>query len=303
MTNRLTGLVAATHTPMSEDGELNIDAIRNQSFYLKSTGIEAVFIGGTTGECHSLSLAERMQLTTAWMTAVKSTRQRVIVHVGTNALPDAKELAAHSQQSGADAIAVLAPSYFKPRTIEDLVTWCDQVAKSAPQLPFYFYDIPSLTGVSLPMVEFAEQLLDVVPSFAGIKFTNPDLMTFQRLQRVAGGRLDVLWGTDEYLLAALALGATGAVGSSYNMAAPIYIRLISSFARGDLASAQAEQWRSVQLITCLASMGYMASAKFMMELLNVSVGPPRLPHRPLSAEQRQQLRNKLDQLGVFEWLQ
>jgi N-acetylneuraminate lyase len=303
MTNRLTGLVAATHTPMSEDGELNIEAIGIQSQYLKRTGIEAVFIGGTTGECHSLSLAERIQLTSAWMTAVKSTRQRVIVHVGANALPDAKALAAHSQKARADAIALLAPSYFKPRSVEDLVTWCVQVAKSAPELPFYFYDIPSLTGVSLPMVEFAEQLLDVVPNFAGIKFTNPDLMTFQRLQRVAEGRLEVFWGTDEYLLAALALGAKGAVGSSYNMAAPIYSRLMSSFVRGDLVSAQAEQWRSVQLITSLASSGYMASAKVMMEFLNVPVGPPRLPHRPLSAEQRHQLRTKLEQLGVFEWLQ
>ena len=54
----LHGLVAATHTPMHADGTLNLGAVEGQGTYLARSGVAAVFIGGTTGECASLTLQE-----------------------------------------------------------------------------------------------------------------------------------------------------------------------------------------------------------------------------------------------------
>ena len=110
------------------------------------------------------------------------------------------------------------------------------------------------------------------------------------------------WGCDEYLLAALALGATGAVGSSYNFAAPVYHRVIAAFERGDLAAARDAQYQSVQLIALLASRGYMGAAKATMKMLGVDVGPARLPNGSLNAEQQDVLRADLEQLGFFDWV-
>ncbi|MFI5379958.1 MAG: dihydrodipicolinate synthase family protein [Tepidisphaerales bacterium] len=107
---------------------------------------------------------------------------------------------------------------------------------------------------------------------------------------------------DEYLLAALALGAAGAIGSSYNFAAPLYHRMMAAFSQGDLASARAEQYRSGQLIELLASVGYMAAAKATMGFLGVDVGPARLPHTNLTMEQQSQLRSSLEELGFFDWI-
>jgi N-acetylneuraminate lyase len=64
------------------------------------------------------------------------------------------------------------------------------------------------------MPEFLAQARDRIPTLAGIKFTNSDLMAYQLCLHADGGRFDVPYGTDEWLLAALALGAQGAVGSS-----------------------------------------------------------------------------------------
>src|SRR5438067_649712 len=99
--------------------------------------------------------------------------------------------------------------------------------------------------LNLAVVEKHAALLlgDRIPNLAGLKFTNSDLATFQRLLRLRDGRFDVVWGFDEYLLAALALGAEGAVGSTYNFAAPLYHRIIAALAKGDLAAARAEQFR------------------------------------------------------------
>ena len=260
------------------------------------------FIGGSTGESQSLSLDERRALAQRWAEVAQGTSLRLVVHVGSNCLVDARALASQAERLGAVAISALAPSYFKPRDLDALVACCTDIAAAAPSTPFYFYDIPGLTGVNLPMVDFLSLASERVPTLAGLKFTNSDLMAYQLCRHSHGGRFDIPYGTDEWLLAALALGAKGAVGSSFNFAAPIYQRLIAAFDRGDLETARMEQFRSVQMIRILAQRGYLGSAKALMAMLGVDVGPARLPNVSLTPEQMGLLRKDLEDVGFFGWL-
>jgi len=300
--SRLTGLVAATHTPFGSDSSLNLAVVERQAAHLLKNGVKRAFIAGSTGECHSLSVDERRALATRWSEVTRGTSLQFVVHVGSNCLADACALARHAEKAGAVAISALAPSYFKPPTIEALVDCCAQVAGAAPATPFYFYDIPSMTGVSLPMADFLECASTRVPTLAGLKFTNSDLMSYQLCLRAAGGRFDVPYGTDEWLLSALVLGARGAVGSTYNFAAPVYLRLQEAFTRGDLEAARAEQFCSVQLVRILARRGFMGSAKSVMGMLGVEVGPPRLPNVALSRAAELELEAELDGAGFFGWI-
>jgi N-acetylneuraminate lyase len=300
---RLTGLVAATHTPFHDDGTLRLEIVEKQAAHLLANGIRHVFIGGTTGESHSLTTAERMQLAKQWLRVARGTDLFVVVHVGTNCLADARALAEQAGRLGAAAIAALAPSFFKPANVDALVACCAEIAGAAPTTPFYFYDIPSMTGVSIPMPEFLERAGATIPTFAGLKFTNPDMISYQLCLNQEGGRFDLPWGIDECLLAALSFGAKGAVGSTYNFAAPLYHRLIDAFQRHDFAAARMEQLRSVQLVKVLVKRGYMGSAKALMGMLGVDVGPARLPNARLSAAQIKELRNELETLGFFQWIQ
>lgn len=295
----LHGLVAATHTPFHPDGSLNLAVVEAQAAHLIRHRVGFAFIGGTTGESHSLTLAERLSLAQRWFDVTRGSPLRVVVHVGANCLADARSLAAQAQELGAVAISALAPSYFKPRSLDALLDCCADIAAAAPETPFYFYDIPGLTGVSFPMPEFLEQAMTRLPTLVGLKFTNPDLMAYLQCLQAHSGRWDVPWGTDECLLAALATGARGAVGSSYNFAAPLYHRILEAFARGDLVAARAAQFQSAQLISLLARYGYMPAAKATMAMLGVEVGPARLPHPRLAAEQTIALRAELDRLGFF----
>ncbi|MSU77499.1 MAG: N-acetylneuraminate lyase [Gemmataceae bacterium] len=302
MSTKLVGLIAATHTPFNASGGLNLDAIEKQAAYLLRTGVKSVFVCGSTGESHSLTVEERLAVAQRWSEVIRGTPMRLVVHVGSNCIADARTLAAQAQTLGASAIAALSPSYFKPRTLDLLIDCCAEIASAAPGLPYYFYDIPIMTNVHYSMPEFLEIGAARIPTLAGLKFTNPDLMAYQSLLRVAGGRFDIPWGTDEYLLAALSLGAVGAVGSTYNFAGPIYNRVIAAFAKGDLVAARAEQYRSVQMIELLASLGFMGAAKSVMELLGVPVGPPRLPHARLTPGQHEKLKAGLASLGFFDWV-
>ncbi len=298
----LHGLIAATHTPLQPDGSLNLAVVEQQAAHLLRNAVTIAFITGTTGECQSLSVDERLTLAQRWLQVARGTALKVSVHVGSNCLADARALAAQAERLGAISISAFAPSYFKPRSLDMLIAWCAELAGAAPNTPFYFYDIPVFTQVALPMPEFLEQAPARVPTLAGLKFTNPDLMAYQLCLRAGGGRFDVAYGSDEQLLAALALGARGAVGSTYNFAAPIYHRLLKAFAAGDLAAARQEQFHSVQLIKLLAGHGFMGAAKATMTLLGVDVGPARLPNASLMPEAVRQLRGDLEALGFFDWI-
>lgn len=302
MTIKLHGLVAATHTPFDSDGELNTRAVETQAEHLLRNGVRTAFIGGSTGESHSLTVEERLLLAQRWADVVRGSELRFVVHVGSNCLADARRLASQAQSLGVVAIAALAPSYFKLKSLDALVACCADIAGAAPAVPFYFYDVPVLTGVQFSMPEFLALAADRIPTLAGIKFTNADLMAYQRCLHAQDGRFDIPWGVDEYLLAALALGAVGGVGSSFNFAAPIYHRMIAAFQRGDLTTARTEQYRSVQLIELLAGFGYLGAAKAVMGLLGVEVGPVRLPNANLTSEQRTRLQTSLERLGFFDWI-
>ncbi len=290
------GLVPAVLTPFTPNGDLSLSGVEPLARKLVADGVCAVFAGGTTGEFASLTTDERIALAARWSDVLKGTAVRLVVHVGANSLHDARALAAHAQGLGAAAIAAVAPSYFKPKSLDVLIEWCAQLASAAPGTPFYFYDIPVLTGVALPMVEFLERAPARVPTLAGVKFTNPDLMTLQRLLRAGG--FDVLYGMDEQLLAALVLGANGAVGSGYNFAAPLYNRLIAAVRANDLATARDLQYRGVQLVEVLARYGYLSAAKELLRSKGIDLGPVRLPNTDLTADARAALRRELGALGA-----
>lgn len=293
-------LVAATHSPFHADGSLAPEVVPVQAAFLVANGIRTVFITGSTGESHSLTCGERLALYDAWAAAAPEHGLKVIAHVGSNCLEDAKALARRAEKLAFAAISALAPSYYKPGSLAALMDCCAAIAFAAPATPFYYYDIPALTGVTLPMEKFLAEAPARIPTLAGIKFTNPDLVSYRRSLDVAGG-LDLPWGVDETLLAALATGAKGGVGSTYNWAPQLYHNLIAAHARGDLADAQRLQSLSIAMIDAIAATGFLGTAKALMARLGVPVGPARLPLGNPSEAQVDALMAKLDALGFSKW--
>jgi N-acetylneuraminate lyase len=295
----LTGLVAATHTPMREDGSLDLDVIERQAAHLAASPVTGVFICGSTGESHSLTLSERMRVAQRWSEVMDRRKLKLVVHVGHNCQEDARTLADHAQRIGADAISALAPCYYRPATVDDLVDFCAPIAGAAPALPFYFYDIPALTGVNLPMVDFLHKGKPRIPNLAGIKFTSTNLMSLQECLDADDGSFNILFGSDEMLLAALGLGVPGAVGSTYSYAAPLYAEMIEAFQAGDLVKAQALQMKSVKLVQVLVQYGVLPAGKALMSLVGADCGPVRPPVRRLTDEQKAKLYRQVEALGVL----
>jgi len=212
MQQEYNGLIAAVHTPMNEDGTVNLGRVPEQTDFLVNDGISSFFVCGTAGEFVSLTMEERMQVSEAFMDAVGG-RVPIIVHVGHNCLLDACRLARHAAEIGATAVAVSSPFFFKPADIDALIEWCRQIAESIPDTPLFYYHIPSLTGVALSMLDFLAKAERSLPMLAGIKYAAVSLAEYSVCVHTFGDRFSMMFGMDDMLVSALATGMKAAVGA------------------------------------------------------------------------------------------
>ena len=300
MRYELSGLVAATLTPLHPDGAVNLEPIPRIVDLLERTGVSGIYICGSTGEGISLTGEERRAVAAAYVAAAKG-RMKTVVQVGHNSLREAQELAAHAAKIGADAISATAPSYFKISTVPMLVDCMAEIAAGSPQTPFYYYHIPALTGAALDMVEFLPAADAKIGNLVGMKYTTPQAFEYQACLNLQDGRFDVLWGCDEMFLSALATGARGAIGSTYNIAAPLYLEILAAFQAGDMQEAQRLQLLSVKMIRVMLSHPFLAFMKWLLGLYGVECGGCRLPQANLTAEQTAKVRAQLDEMGFFDW--
>ena len=297
----ISGLIPAVHTPLNAFGELNLEIVEQQAQRCVETECGGVYVAGTTGECHSLSPDERLALFQRWGEVVKGTGLSLICHVGDNSMPVAKALAAASQAAGADAIASMAPCFFRPDSIDGLLPYLKEISSAAPETPFYFYDIPVMTHVEVSMIELLERAKTEFPNLAGLKFTNGNLMDLQTLLRVDPERYNILFGFDEMLSAAWLYGVRGAVGSTYNHFAKLYNAIVAAVEAGDNSRVQKLQNLSVQIIRAFQKPRFAAASKEAMAFFGVDCGTVRSPLQPLSDPQRTELRQTLESLGAMDW--
>lgn len=272
------GLVAAPFTPFDSKGNLNTGLVADYYRFLVRNNISGAFINGSTGEGASLSGKERQIHAERWAQCFKEDKKvRIINLVGGTSYNECIENALFSFEAGLSAIALVAPYYFKPGDPEQLADFIARVGEAVPLMPVYFYHIPVLSGVYMPMKGFLEKISEILPNFAGIKYTHEDFSDFLSCMNYKEGKYDLLWGRDECMLSALVLGCRGAVGSTFNYAAPLYHSLISSFREGNLMEAARLQQISVDMISLLGKYGGIATGKSFMKYVGLDCGNFRSP--------------------------
>ena len=295
------GLIAAPLTPFHPDGSLNTGMVQDLANFLNTHKVQGAFICGTTGEGYSLSSHERKALTEKWM-EYRPDSFRIITHVGQLSQKEACELAKHSGELKVDGISVTAPSFFKPATLQDLTDYCGPIAESAPETPFYYYHIPSMTGVDFSMNDWVKLARQQIPTLRGIKYSHWDLSDLQSTRGTMAddNSFEIFFGRDEMLLPGLSMGATGAVGSNYNFAGDFFTRIIEAFQSGDIPLAQQLQSRAGDMINIMIKFGIIQSGKAVLSFLGMECGPLRSPLRELSDKEKSALKAELDSGGFFE---
>lgn len=294
---KLSGLIPAVFTPFDKNGAVNLPQIRPYADKLVTDGADGVFVCGSTGECTSMTVAERKSVLEAWVKAAAG-RMRVIAHVGGTCQADCIELARHAAGQRVDAVGAIAPFYFKPASVEELVDFYKPIAAAVDPIPFYTYHMPSVTGVNLPMKEFLEKGSREIPNLNGIKFTSNNFMEMLECIRLEDGRFDILNGFDEMLLCGMAVGARGGVGSTYNYSLSTYRNLYDAFLAGDIERARVFQQESVDIVhVIIRHGGGVRGGKAIMNHLGIDCGDCRLPFAPYTESEMHRLGEELDRIG------
>jgi N-acetylneuraminate lyase len=223
---------------------------------------------------------------------------KIINLVGGTSYVECIENAQHAEEQGVDAIAILAPFYFKPSGPGQLADFCARIAESVPEMPVYFYHIPVLTGCTVDMYSFLQEAAPIIPNLAGIKYTHEDFMDFLSCIHFMDGKYDMLWGRDENLLSALILGTRAGVGSTYNYAAPLYYQMMESFDRGDFETARKLQQKSIDMIRLLGKYGGISTGKAYLKYIGFDFGQFRLPVFNMTTGMYEQFEKDVRSLNI-----
>ena len=183
-----------------------------------------------------------------------------------------------------------------------MVNFLAPIAAATPNLPFYYYNIPSFTGVNIPVSEVLAISEKSIPTFAGVKYTHFDLYDMQKCIAYGGGKFEILHGYDETLLCGLSLGVNSAVGSTYNHIPKIYQNIVNAFDDNNIAKAREWQQFSVRFVNILIKYGGgVRGGKALMKLIGLDCGPCRLPINKFEDSELMNYKKDLEEIDFFKY--
>jgi N-acetylneuraminate lyase len=288
MNNHLGGILPALITPVHGDGNLNTSALEALLERVYAAGVDGVYLCGSTGEGLVLPASQRRQIVEM---AVRNSPagKHVVVHVGAWSFEESKELAIHAEKAGATSLSSLPPAGVSyPELLEHY-----RALAALTALPFLAYYFPTASGGSLSLTQLAE--ICALPGISGLKFTDYDLYSLSLL--IHDGNV-VFNGRDEVLSAGLLLGASGGIGSIYNIVPAWFVELYAHALRGRWAEVRRMQDRINELVRILLRFPFMPALKKVMTWQGIECGHALRPRIGLTAEQESELRRAMEPLSL-----
>ena len=298
---KINGLIVAPFTPFNNKGEVDLSPIGDYAAMLQKNGLKGVFINGSSGEGYMLTVDERIKLAEKWM-SVSPKGFKIIVHVGATSIKDSFKMAKHAQDIGAFGIGAMASPFPKVGRVEELVKYCEEIACGAPDLPFYFYHIPALNGVFLPMIPFLKEAESRIPNLAGIKYTYESLYEYNQCMLYKDGKFDMLHGQDETILSALVMGgAQGGISGTGSYIGNALSEVINEYNSGNIEKAKDLQNFAQEVINVIARYrGNIVAGKRIMKLIGLDLGINRTPFQNITSEEEEKIKTELQKIEFFE---
>jgi 4-hydroxy-tetrahydrodipicolinate synthase len=281
------GVITAMATPFDENGVVDVDAGRRLAAHLLEHGSHGLVVGGTTGECPTLTDEETIELFRG-VRAEVGDDVLLVCGTGTNDTHHSRELTKMAAATGADASLVVAPYYNKPNRA-GLRAHFEAVAAAVPELPLVMYNIPSRVVINMPPDLLAE--LAAVDNIVAVKQANDE-----ELGPIDG--LAVLAGNDNTFLRVLEFGGAGGITVASHVAGPQMREMWNAAQDGNLARAREIDAELTPLYEGLSVTTNPIPVKAALEMLGLASGRMRLPLVPADAEQRAAVRTALEGIGL-----
>jgi 4-hydroxy-tetrahydrodipicolinate synthase len=291
----LTGVICATVTPIADDGfAIDWEGVRSNARWLVDYGVRTLVVNGSIGEYASLEETDRRRLVEETVAAVAG-RARVVAGCSHNVPGRAVELCRHADAAGADAVMLMAPSYFRygGGEVVDFFQYVDDRVR----LPFLVYNNPAISGADLPVDAVAA--LATLPGFLGLKEASANLTRYLDLVLRFGDRFPIVAANESCLFHTLAAGSSGCMTASAAFAPTLLSDLLGAVNAGDRDDAR-RQWVRLRAFRKLMQAdidagrpAYLPYTKAAMNCLGLRGGRPHFPMAPLGEVEVARLRHTL----------
>ena len=279
-----TGACTALVTPFL-DGKVNYPMLEQLLKRQIDAGIEAVVICGTTGEAPTLSDGEKIEMFRR-AKAYTGDECKIIAGTGSNDTRHALNLSIEAMKAGADALLIVSP-YYNKATPDGLLLHYSTIS-SAVHIPVILYNVPSRTGVDMPVSVY--QKLALLPNIVGVKEASTDITKITRIRAACPDDFAVWSGNDDQIVPVMSLGGKGIISVLSNVA-PIKTQAMALAALdGDFDTAAALQIELLPLIEALFCEVNPIPVKAAMKLLGYDCGECRLPLTPLTKKNYETLQ-------------
>lgn len=268
-------------TPFNEDQSVNYEkAVNLAEFIIENNKGDTLILSGTTGEFHTMSFDERVELHKI-IKAEVGDRIPLIAGIGAPSTMETIELGKKAEQLGYETAMIVAPYYTKPNQ-EELYTHYVNVANSV-SLNIMLYNIPIFAGVNLNQDTVAR--LSEIPNIVAIKEEaelNPKQTT--AFLNATPEDFIVYCGDDTMILEAYAQGGPerigGIISGGSHVIGHLIREMIETFLSGNISEAGKMQRRLFPFYRIMGQSGRtnpVCLLKEALKLYGVDAGLPRLP--------------------------
>ncbi len=293
-TNMARGSLVAIVTPMSDDGALDLDALRRLVDWHIAEGTDGIVVVGTTGESPTVSYDEHCLLIRATVEQAAG-RVPVIAGTGANSTAEAIELTECAKAAGAQAGLSVVPYYNKP-TQEGLYQHYKKIAE-AVDLPLILYNVPGRTVADLS--NDTTLRLAQVPGIVGVKDATGSMERAADLIRRAPKGFALYSGDDASAMPFMLLGGDGVISVTANVAPKLMHEMCVAAFAGNLARARELNNALLPLHSKLFVEANPIPVKWACAELGLIPSGLRLPLTPLSAGQHDTLRDAMRHAGLI----
>ena len=284
-------VLTAVVTPFREDGSVDLDAFRALARHLVDNGSDGLVVTGTTGESPTLSDDERFRLYAAALEEVGD-RAIVVAGTGTYDTRHSVHLTEKAHELGAHGFLVVTPYYSKPPQ-RGIVAHFEAVA-AATDRPVVVYNIPGRVVINIEPETITQ--LAAIENVRAVKQAYDDLAQARHIVETG---LDLYAGDDDLILPFLELGGVGGVCVHTHVVGPQVKELVRLWKAGEHDAARAldrELQPSIELLRVVTN---PIAIKAALNLLGHGVGGHRLPLVDPTADERDQVRDCLERLGLL----
>ena len=279
-----TGIYVPLITPFKENGEVDYEGLAKATKFALAKNVDGIYAVGGSSEFCLLTTEERKRCLEVII--ANADGKEVIAHVGSQSTAESVELAKHAYKAGASMLSAVAPYYFG-YTFAQIKEYFHQIAH-ATDLYLMIYNAAQARSYSLE--EMKELLED--EKISAVKYTGYNFYFLERLIKAYPDK-KFYTGADEAFLAGTAVGAHGAIGTTYNYYAEKYVEARQLFLQGKNAEALELVHKLNDITEAILTSGkLLAATKYMMTLQGLDILPiSRQPFSPLTDKDKAVIEN------------